>query len=105
MRIEGTPTDRNFSVSRPFSLQPDVRHVHLFAGSGDMTTVITDLARQYRARAEEARARASAAITEEGRQSLLQIAETWERMAKWEGRIHPRNNQLERAGSGGADAT
>jgi len=41
-----------------------------------MTSDLTDLARQYRARAEECRERASAAVTEERRQSLLQIAET-----------------------------
>ena len=58
-----------------------------------MTSVVTDLTRQYRARAEEARERASVAVTEEGRQSLLQIAETWERMAKWEGHHHPQRNQ------------
>jgi len=54
-----------------------------------MTSDLTDLARQYRARAEECRERASAAVTEERRQSLLQIAETWERMAKWEAQPHP----------------
>ena len=57
--------------------------------SAAMTPVLTDLARQYLARAEECRERASAAVTEERRQSLLQIAETWERMAKWEAQPHP----------------
>lgn len=50
----------------------------------DLTSVTTDLARQYRARAQETRAMAAAAITDEGRQNLLQIADTWERMADWE---------------------
>jgi DNA-binding PadR family transcriptional regulator len=60
-----------------------------------MTSVLTDLARQYRARAEEARERASAAVTEEGRQSLLRIAESWERMAKWEAQPYPQRTSGE----------
>ena len=57
-----------------------------------MTSVITDLARQYRARAEEARVRAEAAEDEPSRQSLLQIAETWERMARYEEQTNPQRH-------------
>ena len=49
-----------------------------------MTSVQNHLASQYRARAEEARVRAQEATDDPARASLLQIADTWERMAKWE---------------------
>jgi hypothetical protein len=42
---------------------------------------------EYRRRAEEARQRAKSAMDEKDAASCLQIAETWERMAKWEDRI------------------
>ena len=54
-----------------------------------MTSVITNLPQQYRARAEEARVRAEAATDDTVRKSLLQIAETWERMAQYEERTNP----------------
>lgn len=54
-----------------------------------MTSVITNLPQQYRARAEEARVRAEAATDDTARKSLLQIAETWERMAQYEERTNP----------------
>jgi hypothetical protein len=57
-----------------------------------MTSVVTDLARQYRARAEEARVRAEAAESEQTRKSLLQIAETWERMAQYEEKTNPQRH-------------
>ncbi|MFI5032807.1 MAG: hypothetical protein ACHQPH_19095 [Reyranellales bacterium] len=49
-----------------------------------MTSIITDLARQYRARAE-------AASSDEVCRSLLQIAETWERMAQYEEQTNPQS--------------
>lgn len=49
-----------------------------------MASLIHNRPRQYRQRAEEARVRAEAATDEGVRQSLLQIAETWERMADYE---------------------
>ena len=51
--------------------------------------MITDLGRQYRARAEEARVRSESATDEAQRKSLLQIAETWERMATYEEQTNP----------------
>jgi hypothetical protein len=57
-----------------------------------MTSVITDLPRQYRARAEEARVRAETATSDEMRKSLLQIADTWERMAQYEERTNPQRH-------------
>jgi hypothetical protein len=45
-------------------------------------------AREYRNRAEEARTKAEAARSTENRKSLLQVAETWDRMAQYEER-HP----------------
>ena len=39
---------------------------------------------EYRKRAEEARARADTTTDEANRKALLQIADTWERMARWE---------------------
>ena len=53
-----------------------------------MASLIQNRSRQYRQRAEEARARAEAATDRGIRQSLLQIAETWERMADYEEK-HP----------------
>lgn len=61
-----------------------------------MTSIITDVARQYRARAEEARARADEATDDATRKSLLQIAETWERMAQWEERTNPQRHLWKR---------
>ena len=49
-----------------------------------MASLIHHRARQYRARAEEARLKAEGAQDEGRRAELLQIAETWERMADWE---------------------
>ena len=49
-----------------------------------MTSIVTDLIRQYRARANEARDKASAAEDEDSRQKWLQLADTWERMAAFE---------------------
>lgn len=46
-------------------------------------------AHHYRARAEECRTKAEAAENEEARRSLLQTAETWERMAAWEDKHYP----------------
>lgn len=54
-----------------------------------MTSDITGLARQSRVRAEEARTRAEETDDVTVRTSLLQIAETWGRMAKWEGKTTP----------------
>lgn len=58
-----------------------------------MTSVVTNLAQQYRARAEEARLRADATTDDAVRQSLLQAAETWERMAKWEEQNNPQRDR------------
>jgi hypothetical protein len=67
-------------------------HANLQAEKSPMTSVITDLARQYRARAEEARARAEVAESEQRRRGLLQIAETWERMARYEEQTNPQRH-------------
>jgi hypothetical protein len=56
-----------------------------------MASVITDLARQYRARAEETRVRAETSSNAETRKSL-QVAETWDRMARYEEQHHPQRN-------------
>jgi len=53
-----------------------------------MASLIHNRPKQYRQRAEEARVRAEAATDEVQRKSLLQIAETWERMADYEEK-HP----------------
>ncbi len=58
-----------------------------------MTSVVTNLAQQYRARAEEARLRSEETTDDDARMSLLQIAETWERMAKWEELNNPQRNR------------
>jgi hypothetical protein len=60
-----------------------------------MTSVITDLPRQYRARAEEAPVRAELAGDGEIRNSLLQIAETWDRMGRYEEQHHPAAKSME----------
>ncbi len=39
---------------------------------------------EYRRRAEEARTRAETVADKGAREGLLQMAETWERMARWE---------------------
>lgn len=44
---------------------------------------------EYRARASEARALAASATDEKERQSLLQTADTWERMAAYEDENNP----------------
>jgi len=44
---------------------------------------------EYRKRADEARKRAETAFDQQARQSLLQIAETWERMAEYEDKHNP----------------
>jgi hypothetical protein len=41
-------------------------------------------ASEYRARAEEVRAKAKAVTNEKARAELLQVADVWERMAHWE---------------------
>ena len=51
-----------------------------------MTSIIKNRAREYRDRAEEARQRAADAVGHSARSSLLQIADTWERMAAYEDR-------------------
>jgi hypothetical protein len=56
-----------------------------------MTSLIQDMARHYRMRAEETRARAEVADTEETRKSLLQLANTWERMAQYEESNNPQS--------------
>jgi hypothetical protein len=61
-----------------------------------MTSVIRNIAREYRDRAEEARARAELAADEPSRKSLLQIAETWERMAGYEERTNPQRHLWKR---------
>ena len=49
-----------------------------------MTSIRTDIPAQYRARAQEARAKAAAIEDGEARQQLLHDAEVWERMADFE---------------------
>jgi hypothetical protein len=49
-----------------------------------MASLIHNRPKQYRQRAEEARTKASAVTNEDRRKELLQIAETWERMADYE---------------------
>jgi hypothetical protein len=49
-----------------------------------MTSVITNLHRQYRARAEEARRKAETSKSDATRAKFLQDAQLWERMAKYE---------------------
>jgi len=49
-----------------------------------MVSIIQDLPRKYRERAEEARAQADETADPEVRRSLLQVADTWERMAQYE---------------------
>ena len=54
-----------------------------------MTSVIRDLAHEYRQRAEEVRVKAEAATDDFSRKSLLQIADTLERMAQYEEGTNP----------------
>jgi hypothetical protein len=44
---------------------------------------------EYRKQAEEARIRAAAAESDSARDALLQVADTWERMARWEDANNP----------------
>ncbi len=44
---------------------------------------------EYRTRAQEARAAAATATDDANREALLQAAETWERMARWEDLNNP----------------
>jgi len=53
-----------------------------------MVSIIQDLPRKYRERAEEARAQADETTDPERRRALLQVADTWERMAQYEEK-HP----------------
>jgi len=53
-----------------------------------MASLIHNRPKQYRQRAEEARTQAEAATDEARRRELLQIAETWDRMADYEEK-HP----------------
>lgn len=54
-----------------------------------MVSLIHNRPAQYRKQAEEARVRAEAATDEGQRKSLLQIADTWERMADYEEKRSP----------------
>ena len=54
-----------------------------------MTSVIDDLARRYRLRAAEVRARADAVADGKMRKKFLSDADTWERMAAYEERTRP----------------
>ena len=58
-----------------------------------MVSVVTNLAQQYRARAEEARTRANEATDDAVRKRLLESAETWERMARWEELNNPQRDR------------
>jgi hypothetical protein len=49
-----------------------------------MTSIRTDIAAQYRLRAQEARSQAAATSDGEQRKRLLHYAEQWERMAEYE---------------------
>ncbi|HEY4212901.1 MAG TPA: hypothetical protein VGM84_15580 [Steroidobacteraceae bacterium] len=57
-----------------------------FDGKWLASSGVTNLPRQYRERAEGARAKAETAADEETRKKYLQIADTWERMAQYEQR-------------------
>lgn len=52
--------------------------------SGLMTSMKTDVPAQYRARAQEARAKAEAIEDEDARRRLLNDAELWDQMADYE---------------------
>ena len=49
-----------------------------------MASLIHNRRKQYRRRAEEARTKADAMTDPARRRQLHQVAETWERMARWE---------------------
>jgi len=49
---------------------------------------VPNRAKDYRRRAEEARAKAAEATEEKARAEFLSIADTWERMAAWEDKQH-----------------
>jgi hypothetical protein len=49
-------------------------------------------AAEYRARAAETRARAQAVADESARDSLLQDAQAWDRMADWEDKTNQPNS-------------
>ena len=53
-----------------------------------MASLTRNRARQYRQRAEEARTKGDAMTDPDRRRELLQIADTWERMAEYEEK-HP----------------
>jgi len=57
-----------------------------------MNSTVMNTAHEYRQRAERARTRAAVAVTDQARDSLLQIAETWECMAVFEERTNPRRH-------------
>jgi hypothetical protein len=61
-----------------------------------MTSIIHNVATEYWHCAEEARAQASLATDERFRQSLLQIADTWERMALYEEQNNPQRHLWQR---------
>ena len=54
--------------------------------SSAMSPIVTDLIRQYRSRADEARGKADATEDKGNREKWLQLAETSERMAAFEER-------------------
>lgn len=62
-----------------------------------MSPLVTELVRQYRARANEARALANATGDEGNREKWLQVADTWERMAAFEERNNAKNTRRAKA--------
>ncbi len=60
------------------------------AMNGLITSVRNSLPSQYRARAQEAHAKAAAVKDEDKRKLLLHDAELWEQMAEYEEKTNPR---------------
>jgi hypothetical protein len=76
--------------------QVNVSSRETIRGTVAMTSIIHDVATEYRHRAEEARAQVSLATDERVRQNLLQIADTWERMARYEEQNNPQRHLWQR---------
>jgi hypothetical protein len=58
----------------------------LFPGVPAMPTHPPNLADEYRMLAEKVRAQVEITKDKDARQALLHVAETWERLARWEDR-------------------
>lgn len=89
---------QNSGAKKPISARQEAerRWGRSFAdASGSMASPARHVPREYRDREKDARARAARTTDAQIRECLLQIAETWERMALYEERTHPQSGPLQ----------